>query len=123
MLSHRSGSTSLQPKIPKSDFEKIYSKMDKKELFNELYECDKNYIDNQYFLLKSEHELKNKEEQIKEKTKELLESISNAVEQVYCEKHFDSSQRDNYLSSSNTFLGFIIFLNFSLTFKKSQLWK
>ena len=123
MLSHRSGSTSLQPKIPKSDFEKIYSKMDKKELFNELYECDKNYIDNQYYLMKSEDGLKYKTEQIKKKTKELLESISNAVEKLYSEKRFDSNQRDNYLSSSNTFLGISIFLNFSFTFKKSQLWK
>ena len=123
MLSHRSGCTALQPKIPKSDFEKIYSKLDKKELFDEFYECDENYIDNQYYLLKSEDGLKNKTEQIKKKTKELLESISNAVEKLYSEKRFDSNQRDNYLSSSNTFLSISIFLNFSFTFKKSQLWK
>ena len=110
MLSHRSGSTSLKPKIPKSDFEKIYSKMDKKELFDEFYECDENYIDNQYYLLKSKNELKYKGEQINKKTEELLESISNAIEQLYCEKRFDSSQRDNYLSSSNTFLGFILYI-------------
>ena len=116
MLSHRSGSTSLQPKIHKTDFEKIYSKMDKKELFNELYECDKNYIDNQYYLLKSKNELKYEGMQIKKKTKELLESISKAVENLYSEKTFDSNQRDNYLSSSNTFLGIIIFLNFIFPF-------
>ena len=108
MLSHRSGSTSLKPKIPKTDFGKIYLKMDKKELFDEFYECDKNYIDNQYYLLKSKNELKYKGEQINKKTEELLESISNAVEKLYSEKRFDSNQRDNYLSSSNTFLGFIL---------------
>ena len=108
MLSHRSGCTALQPKISKKDFETIDKKINKKELFGELYECDENYIDNQYYLLKSKNELKYKGEQINKKTEELLESISNAVEKLYSEKSFDSNQRDNYLSSSNTFLGFIL---------------
>ena len=104
MLSHRSGCTSLHPKIPKNDFEKIYSKMDEKELFDEIYSCDENYIDNPYYLLKSKNELKyegehiTEEDKIKifdEKTEKLLRLITEALE-----KHFDSTEMDQYLSSS-----------------------
>ena len=44
------------------------------------------------------------EEKIKifdDKTEELLKSISEAVEILVNEKDFDSTKRDNYLSSSN----------------------
>ena len=69
-------------------------------MFDVLYECNKNYIDNQYYLLKSKNELKCKEEQIKE----LLDSLLKAVEKLYSEKTFNLNRRDHYLSSSNTFL-------------------
>ena len=109
MLSHRSGCTSLQPKIPKTDFEKIYSRIDKKELFDEFYECDKNYIENQYYLLKSTNELKYKGDQTKKQSNELLDSLLKAVEKLYSEKTLNLNRRDHYLSSSNTFLSLLIF--------------
>ena len=108
MLSRRSGCTSLQPKIPKTEFENISSKMDEdsKRKLAELYECDENYIDNhdQHYLLKSKNELKYTDEQIREedkmkifdeKTKTLLGLITEAVE-----KHYDSTERVRYLGSS-----------------------
>ena len=110
MLSHRSGCTALQPNISKKDFETIYKNINKKELFGELYEYDKNYIDNQFYSLKSKNELKyvgehiTEEEKNKiydEKTEELLKSISETVEMLVNEKDFDSTKRDHYLSSSN----------------------
>ena len=111
-MSHRSGSRALQPKIPKKDFEKIYAKIEKKDLFEEFYECDENFIVNQLCLLKNKHELKYEgehkgitdKEKIKlfdKKTNELLKLISTAVEILYKEKTFDSIKRDRYLSSSN----------------------
>ena len=112
MLSHRSGSTALQSNISKNDFEMIYKKMDKKELFDELYECDKNYIENQFYILKSTNELKFEDEQITEKekisvfdkkTEQLLKSITGTVEILFNEKDFDSTKKDHYLSSSNAF--------------------
>ena len=113
-MSHRSGSTALQPKIPETDFKNIYDKIDKRDLFKEFYECDENYIDDKLYLLKNKNELKYDGEQIQEKektkifhekTNELLKSISKAVEILYTckDKTFDSNQRDHYLSSSNTF--------------------
>ena len=57
MLSHRSGSTALQPSISENDFEKIYSKIIKKELFDKFYECDQNYIHNKFYLLKSKNKI------------------------------------------------------------------
>ena len=108
MLSRRSGCTSLQPKILKTEFENISSKMDEesKRKLAELYECDENYIDNddQHYLLKSKNELQYDGEQITkedekkifdEKTEKLLGLITEAVE-----KHFDSIERVRYLSSS-----------------------
>ena len=42
----------MQPKIPKTDFEKIIdSKIDKKELFHALYECDENCIEKNFYLV------------------------------------------------------------------------
>ena len=111
MLSHQLGSPSLQAKISKEDFDKIHSKMNKKELFDEFYECDENYMDSQLYLLKSKNELKFKGEQITgeeemkifdKKSKELLESISEAVEILYNEKIFDSNKRNHFLTSSST---------------------
>ena len=111
MLSHRSGSTALQPSISKNDFDKIYSKMKKKELFGELYKCDKNFIDNQFYLLKSKNELKYEGEEITEEEKmkifdnkieELFKTIAEAVEILFNERDFDSNKRDHYLSSSNS---------------------
>ena len=128
MLSHRSGCTALQPKISKKDFETIDKKINKKELFGELYECDENYIDNQYYLLKSKTELKyvgehiTEEEKIKifdEKTEELLKLISETVEILVNEKYFDSTKRDHYLSSSNPISNEFI-LDFNFIFLKSQ---
>jgi len=108
MLSRRSGCTSLQPKIPKTEFENILSKMDEesKRKLGELYECDENYIDNhdQHYLLKSKNEFNYTDEQITEedekkifdeKTEKLLELITEAVE-----KHFNSTERVRYFSSS-----------------------
>ena len=131
MLSHRSGCTALQPNISKKDFETIHKNINKKELFGELYEYDKNYKDNQYYLLKSKNELKyvgehiTEEEKIKifdEKTEELLKSISEAVEILVNEKDFDSTKRDHYLSSSNPLSNEFI-LDFNFIFFKSQHWK
>jgi len=108
MLSRRSGCTSLQPKIPKTEFENISSKMDEesKRKLAELYECDENYIDNhdQHYLLKIKNEFNYTDEQITEedekkifdeKTEKLLGIITEVVE-----KHFDSTERVRYLSSS-----------------------
>jgi hypothetical protein len=109
-LSHRSGSTALQPKIPKIDFEKLYAKIDNKDLFKEFYEYDENNIVDKLYLLKNKKELKYEGEQITEKEKlkicdkkaeELLKSISEAVEILCKDKTFDLSKRDYYLSSSN----------------------
>ena len=75
-----------------------------------MYEYDKNYIENQFYLLKSKNELKYEGEQITEKekmkifdekTEELQKSISETVEMLVNEKDFDSTKRDHYLSSSN----------------------
>jgi hypothetical protein len=110
-LSHRSGSTALQPKIPKKDFEKLYAKIDNKDLFKEFYEYDENNIVDKLYLLKNRNELKYEGEQITEKEKlkiydkkaeELFISISEAVETLCTDRTFDSSKRDHYLSSSNT---------------------
>ena len=110
MLSHRSGCTALQPNISKKDFETIHKNINKKELFGELYEYDKNYKDNQFYLLKSKNDLMyvvdniTEEEKIEifdKKTEELLKSFSETVEILVNEKDFDSTQRDHYLSSSN----------------------
>ena len=131
MLSHRSGCTALQPNISKKDFETIYKNINKKGLFGELYDYDKNYVDNQYYLLKSKNELKyvgehiTEEEKIKifdDKTEELLKSISETVEILVNEKDFDSTKRDHYLSSSNPLSNEFI-LDFNFIFFKSQHWK
>jgi len=107
-LSHRSGSTALQPKIPKRDYDKIYAKIDTKDLLKELYECDENYIDDELYLLRNKYELKYEQKTEKEKmkifntkTNELLKLISTAVEKLYEERSFDLKKRDVYLSSSN----------------------
>ena len=111
-MSHRSGSTALQPKIPKKYYKKIHEKIVRKELLDEFYECDENYTDDISYLLKNKNELKYEGEQITEKEKikifdkktdELLNSISEAVDILYKEKTFDLKKRDHYLSSSNTF--------------------
>ena len=35
----------------------VDSKLNKKELFDELYECDENFIRNKFYLLKTQNEL------------------------------------------------------------------
>ena len=111
-MSHRSGSRALQPKIPKTDFKEIRSKIDKKELLDELYECDENYIDGKLCILKNKNVLKYDKVQITQeekteifdkKTDELLQLISTAVETLYVKQSFDLDKRDHYLSSSNNF--------------------
>jgi hypothetical protein len=110
-VGHRSGSTALQPKIPKKDFEKLDAKIDNKDLFKEFYEYDDNNIVDKLYLLKNKNELKYDGEQITEKEKlkiydkkaeELFISITEAVEILCKDKTFDLSKRDHYLSSSNT---------------------
>ena len=56
MLSYRSGSKSLQAKIPKEDFEKINNKLRSEEisLMNEFFELDLNFIENPMYVLKNE---------------------------------------------------------------------
>jgi hypothetical protein len=66
-LSHRSGSTALQPKIPIKDFEKLYAKIDNNDLFKQFYEYDENNIVGKLYLLKNRNELKYEGEQITEK--------------------------------------------------------
>ncbi len=111
-MSKRSGSKALQPKIPRNDFEKISKKIREKDLLNELYECDENYCENKFFLLKNKNEFKYAREQITDeekaneyarKTKELLKQISKAIEILFKEQTFDSDKRYWYLSPSNTF--------------------
>ena len=111
-MSHRSGSRALQPKIPKTDFKEIRSKIDKKELLDELYECDENYIDGKLCILKNKNVLKYDKVQITQeekteifdkKTDELLQLISTAVEILYKKRSFDLDKRNHYLSSSNNF--------------------
>ncbi len=125
-MSHRSGSTALQPKILLKEFEKIYAKTDKKELFDEFYECDENYIDNKLFLLKNKNELKYEREQLAEKekikifdkkTEELLNQISQAVEILFHDKTFDLTKRYYYLSPSNIFPGYKSCLIFNFILK------
>jgi hypothetical protein len=101
----------LQPKIPKKDFEKLYAKIDNKDLFKEFYEYDENNIVDKLYLLKNRNELKYVGEQITDeeklkiydkKAEELFISISEAVEILCKDKTFDLSKRDHHLSSSNT---------------------
>ena len=125
-MSKRSGSKALQPKIPKNDFEKLSDKIREKDLLNELYECDENYCENKFYLLKNKNELKYAREQITDeektneyarKTKELLKQISKAVEILFKEQTFDSDKRNWYLSPSNTFPGYTSCLIFNFTLK------
>jgi hypothetical protein len=117
----------LQPKIPKADFEMIYNKIDsdeKKELLNMFYEIDLNYIENPYYLLKNESTSRVKsttsEQKVRKKyirlkfqniniiikqdkvshdRKNLLSVITNAVEDLFKEKSFDSQKRDFFLNT------------------------
>ena len=56
MLSCRSGSKSVQAKIPKEDFEKINNKLRSEEitLMKEFFELDLNFIENPMYVLKNE---------------------------------------------------------------------
>ena len=56
MLSYRSGSKSLQAKIPKEDIDKIYQKLasEEKTSMNEFFELDLNFIENPMYVLKNE---------------------------------------------------------------------
>jgi hypothetical protein len=101
----------LQPKIPKKDFEKLYAKIDNKDLFKEFYEYDETNIVDKLYLLKNRNELKYEGEQKTDEEKlkiyykkavELFISISKTVEILFKDKTFDLSKRYHYLSSSNT---------------------
>ena len=72
----------MQPKIPKTDFGKIIdSKIDKKELFHALYECDENYFEKKFYLLKNIKELKYEGGELTEKQKN--EIFNEKSKEVY----------------------------------------
>ena len=81
LLSHRSGSKNLQPKIPKTDFEIMLNKNNEenKELLNKFYQLDLNYIENPIYLFKSESSERiqsaNSKQKVKNTNPNLIELI------------------------------------------------